>query len=146
MNKRNILILIVVVLLIMVVAVGYFLMQSLSNVTPNVTNNTTTNNTIQVNVQQNQANQTQSNFISASKAKSIASNYLTSDSKNVNLEAGTPSLKGSVYYVPMVVANDYSQSAKGTVVGYVKVDAKTGTVLGTETWDIETGESIEEPP
>ncbi len=144
MNTRNILILIVVVLVILVGVVGYMLIQSFNNVTPNITNNTT-NNTTSVTIQKNQNNQTQSNFISASKAKSIASQYLNSNSNFQNLGAGTPVLKGSVYYVPMVVEVE-GQHAKGTVLGNVKVDAKTGTVLGTETWDIETGEPINEPP
>ncbi|AUB58027.1 MAG: PepSY domain-containing protein [Methanobacterium sp.] len=140
MNTRNILILIVVVLVILVGVVGYMLMQSFNNVTPNITNNTT-----QVTINKNQTNQTQSNFISASKAKSIASQYLNSNSKFQTLGAGTPVLKGSVYYVPMVVEIE-GQHAKDTVLGNVKVDAKTGTVLGTEIWDITTGEPINEPP
>lgn len=144
MNTRNILILIVVVLVILVGVVGYMLMQSFNNVTPNITN-TTNNNTTQVTIHKNQTNQTQSNFISASKAKSISSQYLNSNSKFQTLGAGTPVLKGSVYYVPMVVEVE-GQHAKGTVLGNVKVDAKTGTVLGTEIWDITTGEPINEPP
>lgn len=140
MNTRNILILIVVVLVILVGVVGYMLMQSFNKVTPNITNNTT-----QVTINKNQTNQTQSNFISASKAKSIASQYLNSNSKFQTLGAGTPVLKGSVYYVPMVVEIE-GQHAKDTVLGNVKVDAKTGTVLGTEIWDITTGEPINEPP
>ncbi|NMO10052.1 PepSY domain-containing protein [Methanobacterium subterraneum] len=140
MNTRNILILIVVVLVILVGVVGYMLMQSFNNVTPNITNNTT-----QVTINKNQTNQTQFNFISASKAKSIASQYLNSNSKFQTLGAGTPVLKGSVYYVPMVVEIE-GQHAKDTVLGNVKVDAKTGTVLGTEIWDITTGEPINEPP
>lgn len=133
MNTRNILILIVVVLVILVGVVGYMLMQSFNN------------NTTQVTINKNQTNQTQFNFISASKAKSIASQYLNSNSKFQTLGAGTPVLKGSVYYVPMVVEIE-GQHAKDTVLGNVKVDAKTGTVLGTEIWDITTGEPINEPP
>ena len=49
MNTRNILILIVVVLVILVGVVGYMLMQSFNNVTPNITNNTT-----QVTINKNQ--------------------------------------------------------------------------------------------
>lgn len=108
-----------------------------------------TNNTTQIDNQQTQVNKSpqssipQSSIISASKAKSIASHYLTSRNQKggSQLDAGTPSLKADIYYVPMVVTNSppEGQYNKGTVVGNVKVDAKTGKVLGTQTWDIVTG-------
>lgn len=138
-----------VIVLAGAVMAGYFLMQSDKNVTGNVTNNTNVNNTTDSssgNTQQIQNTPSSNNLISAAQAKIIADNYLNSDSRYVNFDAGTPSLQGTVYYVPMVVNNDNSQSSKGTVVGNVKVDGRTGSVLGTQSWDIETNEQIHESP
>ena len=138
-----------VIVLAGAVMAGYFLMQSDKNVTGNVTNNTNVNNTTDSssgNTQQIQNTPSSNNLISAAQAKIIADNYLNSDSKYLNFDAGTPSLQGTVYYVPMVVNNDNSQSSKGTVVGNVKVDGRNGSVLGTQSWDIETNEQIHESP
>jgi predicted PurR-regulated permease PerM len=154
MRTRNILILVVVVLLIAVVAVGYLLIQSSGNDTSNDTNDTITvsdgDNNVGTSDSQNDGSQqdqsSQSDIISASKAQAIASNYLSSSSQYSHFGAGSPTLKGDVYYVPMVVTSDDAQSAKGTVVGYVKVDAATGEVLGVEVQDITTGQTINEPP
>ena len=153
--KTGLIIVIVIILLAGAVSAGYFLMQSGKNSTVNVTNNTTANNTANNttntssgssgNTQQSQNTQTRG-LISAAEAKTIANNYLDSNSKYVNFDAGTPSLQGTVYFVPMVVNNDNAQSAKGTVVGNVKVDGTNGAVLGIQTWDIETNEPINEPP
>jgi len=133
------------IIVLLLVVGGFYILatQNNANTTLNTTNNSTINTT---NTQQNLSNESQSNFISSSKAKFIAAQYLASDPKNINYEAGNPTLKGSVYYVPIVIANEHSQGPKGTVVGYTKVDAKTGTVLGIETWNIETNETIELPP
>jgi len=115
-------------------AIGYLLIQNLAS---NNTTNNTTNNTIS-NISQgttpvNQTTPSNTNVnISAAKAKSIASDYLTSTNQGENLTTGTPSLKGGIYYVPMVVTNNEGQHAKGTVVGYVKVDAETGQVFGIQ--------------
>ena len=141
-NKLKILIIIVS---LFVVVGGLYLIstQNIANTTLNTTNNSTINST---NNQQNQSTQSQSNFILSSKAKSIAADYLDSDPKNINFEVGNPSLKGNIYYVPILIANEHSQGPKGTVVGYIKVDGKSGTVLGIQTWDIETNKTIEQPP
>jgi len=148
--KTGLIIAIVVIVLGGVLAAGYFLMQPSKNDTANLTNNTTTvnntTNTSSGNTQEGQDTQTQNSLISAAQAKAIADSYLNSNSQYVNFDAGTPSLQGTVYYVPMVVNNDNAQSAKGTVVGNVKVDGQTGAVLGTQSWDIETNEPINEPP
>lgn len=150
--NTGLIILIVVIVVAGAAAAGYFLMQPADNASSNNTtanntttvSNTTTTNTSSDN-QQNQSTQTKS-LISAAQAQAIANNYLNSNSKYVNFDAGTPSLRGTVYYVPMVVNNDDSQSPKGTVVGNVKVDGTTGAVLGIQSWDIETNEEISEPP
>jgi hypothetical protein len=143
-NKLMVLIIIVALF----VLGGLYLISTQNNAktTLNTTNNNlnTTNNS--TNNQENESTQSQSNFISSSQAKSIAANYLASDPKNINLEAGNPSLEGGIYYVPMIIANEHSQGPKGTVVGYIKVDGKSGTVLGIQTWNIETNETIEHPP
>ena len=142
-NKLMVLIIIVALF----VVGGLYLLSTQNNVktTLNTTNNSinSTNNSTN---QLNESTQSQSNFISSSKAKSIAAKYLTSDPKNTNLEAGNPSLEEGIYYVPMVIANEHSQGPKGTVVGYIKVDGISGTVLGIQTWDIVTNETIEHPP
>jgi hypothetical protein len=104
----------------------------------NTTNNTTTNNTTipnnnQGSTQVNQTTSSNSNVnISAAKAKSIASDYLALHPEIGNVAAGTPSLKGGIYYVPMVVTNNEGQHPKGTVVGYVKVDGETGQIFGIQ--------------
>ena len=147
--KIGVIVAIMVIVLAGAVMAGYFLMQSDKNVTGNVTNNTNVNNTTDSssgNTQQIQNTPSSNNLISAAQAKIIADNYLNSDSKYLNFDAGTPSLQGTVYYVPMVVNNDNSQSSKGTVVGNVKVDGRNGSVLGTQSWDIETNEQIHESP
>ena len=147
--KIGVIVAIVVIVLAGAVMAGYFLMQPDKNVIGNVTNKTTVNNTTgssSGNTQQIQNTQSSNNLISAAQAKIIADNYLNSDSKYLNFDAGTPSLQGTVYFVPMVVNNDNSQSTKGTVVGNVKVDGRTGSVLGTQSWDIETNEQIHESP
>jgi cell division protein YceG involved in septum cleavage len=144
--QRNTYILIGVVILIFVAAAGvsYLLFQPAVNNSPNVTNNTTTTVVNQgTTTQQNQ--NTTSGYISSAQAKSIASNYLNSKSDYKGLGAGTPSLKGSVYYVPMVVTVE-GQHSVGTVLGDVLVDAKTGKVLGTETVDITTDKKVRNPP
>ncbi len=91
--------------------------QNIANTTLNTTNNSSINST---NNQQNQSTQSQSNFILSSKAKSIAADYLASDPKNINFEVGNPSLKGDIYYVPILIVNEHSQGPKGTVVGYTR--------------------------
>ena len=136
-------ILIIIVSLFVVGGLYLISTQNNANTTLNTTNNSTINST---NNQQNQSTQSQSNFILSSKAKSIAADYLASDPKNTNFEVGNPSLKGNIYYVPILIANEHSQGPKGTVVGYIKVDGKSGTVLGIQTWDIETNKTIEQPP
>lgn len=94
---------------------------------------------------QHNQNTSSSSYLSAVQAKSIASNYLNSKSDYQGLGAGTPSLKGNLYYVPMVVTVE-GQHAVGTVLGDVLVDAKTGKVLGTEIVDITTDEKVRNPP
>jgi hypothetical protein len=142
----NKLIVLIIIVALFVVGVLYLLStQNNAKTTLNTTNNIN-NTTNFTNNQENLSTQNQSNFISSSEAKSIAAKYLASDPKNTNFEAGNPSLKGGIYYVPIVIANEHSQGPKGTVVGYIKVDGKSGTVLGIQTWNIETNETIEQPP
>jgi cell division protein YceG involved in septum cleavage len=138
MKMKNIIIVLVVIIIVLAGFVGYLLMQPAKNATLNTSNNTNNNisNNLSSNTNQNSVNQqsqSKSNYISSSKAQSIASDYISSNPKYKNYGAGTPSLQGSVYYVPIVVTNDNSQDSKGTVVGYVKIDANTGQVLGEAT-------------
>lgn len=157
MFMNTVLIIVIVVVLVAGAAsAGYFLIQPAKNSSMNVTNNTTANDTAVNNTTSNassssgnqQQNQTDQNrgLISAAEAQAIANNYLNSHSKYVNFDAGVASLHGTVYFVPMVINNDNAQSAKGTVVGNVKIDGNNGAVLGIQTWDIETNAEINEPP
>jgi cell division protein YceG involved in septum cleavage len=141
LNQKTIIIILVVIVVVLLGAVGYLLMTqntAINNSTNNTTsNNTTISNNNQGSTQVNQTTSSNSNVnsnvnISAAKAKSIASVYLASQPDNSNLAAGTPSLKGGIYYVPMVVTNNEGQHAKGMVVGYVKVDGETGQVFGIQ--------------
>lgn len=138
MKMRNILILIIILFFFAVTAAGFFSWQTAENAT-STTNDRTDTGTTESQSNGNQQSQSHpSDFISASEAQSIASHYLSSNNY-ANYEAGTPTLKESVYYIPMVVANDYSQDAKGTVVGNIRVDARTGSMLGIQSQDLETG-------
>lgn len=148
MNNRNLTIVLIVVVLILIGAIAYVFILLTKTDTGNNTSNTTnnlTNNTTVYNNQQSQVNRSsESNIISAAKAISIANQYLTS--QGGYFHAGSASLKNGVYYVEILESRDDAQAAKGTLLGYVKVDAKTGSVLGEQTWDIETGETIDHPP
>jgi cytoskeletal protein RodZ len=130
MNNKGIILILVVVVIFLVGAVAYLLIsQPAENATLNVTNNTTTPTD---NSQQVQDNQSSSVKISAAKAKSIASDYMAANPDQFsNTEAGTPSLKGGIYYVPVVVTKE-GQHSVGTVVAYVKVDGETGSVFGIQ--------------
>lgn len=143
-SKKSIILVGILVVLILAVVVGSLLILFPKNDTSNITNNTTINTT-PISDQQTHVNtSSQSNFISAAKAISIANQYLASK-PGFHFKAGAASLKGSVYYVEVLEARDDAQASKGTLLGYVKVDAKTGTVLGMETWDIETNETTPWP-
>jgi hypothetical protein len=127
-TNRN---LIIVALILIIAIIGvYAVFQTTQK--PALTLNNSTNNSSQStsNSGSSSSSGSSAKTISASSAQSIASQYLASNPKYKNYEAGTPTLNGDVYLVPMVVANDNSQSPKGTVVGYITVDAKTGNVLG----------------
>lgn len=77
------------------------------------TNSSLDNNTTQIDTQQAQVNNSpQSNYISVSKAKSIANQYLASQGSY--LRAGATSLRGSVYYVEERETRDEAQAPKGT--------------------------------
>lgn len=129
MNYKGIILILIVVVIFLAGAVAYLLIsQPAENATLNVTNNTTTTD----NSQQVQDNQSTPVKISAAKAKSIASDYMASNPDQFsNTEAGTPSLKGGIYYVPVVVTKE-GQHSVGTVVAYVKVDGETGSVFGVQ--------------
>jgi len=143
LNTRNIIILLVLIVLILGSLVAYLLIQDsnpiFNNNTINQTNNTTNNNSPDT----ANTEESQKNMISASKAQSIAANYMSSSSNFNNLRAGNPSLKSGVYYVPMITIAE-AQHAPGTIVGNVRVDAYTGKVLGVQSWNIDTGEPIYE--
>ncbi|MCE5214780.1 MAG: zinc-ribbon domain-containing protein [Methanobacterium sp.] len=127
-NNKNLML--VALILVIVVLGGYILYTTTAK--PALTVNNSSNNVSQSSSDSSSSSSSgdSNKIISASEAQSIASQYLASNSKYKNFEAGTPSLSGDVYNVPMVVANSESQSPKGTVVGYIQVDAKTGKVLG----------------
>jgi len=123
--------------MILLGAIGYFsVTQPAKNTASNITNTTTngTSSPIQNNIQNNQSSSSNSNLqISAAEAKSIATRYLTSNTdKFPHTAAGTPSLKGGVYYVPVVESSKNGQNAKGTTIAYIRVDQKTGNVIGVE--------------
>ena len=134
MNPKTIIIALLVVVVVLLSVVGYLLLTqnppsnntSINNTTGNVS--TKVQNTTQVTptISESKVN------ITPFKAKAIASDYLASDPNNKNLASGTPSLKGGIYYVPMVVTNNEGQHEKGTVVGFVKVDGETGDVFGIQ--------------
>lgn len=130
MNYKGIIVILVVVVIFLVGAVAYlFISQPAENATLNVTNNTTTSTDSS---QPAQDNQSTSVKISSAKAKSIAADYMASNPDRFsNTEAGTPSLKGGIYYVPVVVTKE-GQHSVGTVVAYVKVDGETGSVFGIQ--------------
>ncbi|MEN6330343.1 MAG: hypothetical protein ABFC91_08660 [Methanobacteriaceae archaeon] len=131
MNYKGIILILVVVVIFLVGAVAYLLIsQPAENATLNVTNNTTT--TSPDTSQQVQNNESTVVKISAAKAKSIAADYMASNPDQFsNTGAGTPSLKGGIYYVPVVVTKE-GQHSVGTVVAYVKVDGETGSVFGIQ--------------
>lgn len=130
MNYKGIIVILVVVVIFLVGAVAYlFISQPAENATLNVTNNTTTSTDSS---QPAQDNQSTSVKISSAKAKSIAADYMASNPDRFsNTEAGTPSLKGGIYYVPVVVTKE-GQHSVGTVVAYVKVYGETGSVFGIQ--------------
>lgn len=130
MNYKGIILVLVVVVIFLVGAVTYLLIsQPAENATLNVTNNTTTTTD---NSQQLQTNQSTAAKISAAKAQSIASDYIASNPDQFpNTKAGTPSLKGGIYYVPVVITKE-GQHSVGTVVAYIRVDGETGSVFGVQ--------------
>jgi cell division protein YceG involved in septum cleavage len=136
LNPKTIIIVLLVVLVVLLGVVGYLLMTENTALNNTSINNTTGNVSTEVQ-RTTQVSQTSSESnskvnITAAKAKSIASDYLATTQSGENVAAGTPSLKGGIYYVPMVITNNEGQHSKGTVVGYVKVDAETGQVFGIQ--------------
>ncbi|HNS26189.1 MAG: hypothetical protein QM405_07255 [Euryarchaeota archaeon] len=129
MNYKGVILILVVVIIFLVGAVAYlWISQPAENATLNVTNNTTSTD----NSQEIQTNQSTAAKISAAKAKSIASDYMASKPEQFsNTKAGTPSLKGGIYYVPVVITKE-GQHSVGTVVAYIKVDGETGSVFGIQ--------------
>ncbi|MEW6009904.1 hypothetical protein HYG87_03805 [Methanobacterium alkalithermotolerans] len=142
MNTRNIIILLVLIVLVLGSLVAYLLIKDSGPVLNNNTINQT-NNTTNTSPETPRTEESQENMISASEAQKIASNYMASSSNFNNLRAGNPSLKSGVYYVPMITIAE-AQHAAGTMVGNVRVDAYSGKVLGIQSWNIDTGESIYE--
>ncbi|MBC7101078.1 MAG: hypothetical protein H5T40_05595 [Methanobacteriales archaeon] len=71
--------------------------------------------------------------ISAEEAQNIAANYMAANPAEFgNTTTGTPSLRNGVYYVPVVVITSEGQHPPGTIVAYIRVNEKTGTILGIE--------------
>ena len=141
LNPKTIILVLIVIVVVLLGLVGYLFMTQ--NTASNNTTNTSGNvsevqRTTQVTHTSSSGSNVNSNVkISAAAAKAIASDYLLSQPDYQNpggsmLGAGTPKLKGGIYYVPMVVTNNEGQYSKGTVVGYVKVDAETGQVFGIQ--------------
>lgn len=140
MDNKNIIWVLVIAVIILVGVVGFLgftILSTNSNNTTNMTNNTSIVED-QTNTSNNKSvsNGTAAVKITPAKAKSIASQYLASTQGWENTAAGNPSLKGDVYYVPIKVTKE-GQHSVGTVIGYVKVDAQTGQVLGIEEIPIE---------
>ena len=139
MNPKTIIIVLLVVVVVLLGVVGYLLMtQNIASNNSSINNSTGNVSEVQRTTQVTQTS-SESNSkvnITAAKAKSIASDYLATTESGGNVAAGTPSLKGGLYYVPMVITNNEGQHSKGTVVGYVKVDAETGQVFGIQEIEI----------
>lgn len=137
MDNRNIIWVLVIAVIILVGVVGFLGFTILSNNSNNTTNNTSVvENQINTSINKSVSNGTAAVKITSTKAKSIASDYLASSEGWENTAAGNPSLKGDVYYVPIKVTKE-GQHSVGTVIGYVKVDAQTGQVLGIEEIQLE---------
>jgi cell division protein YceG involved in septum cleavage len=139
LNPKTIIIVLLVVVVVLLGVVGYLLMtQNIASNNSSINNSTGNVSEVQRTTQVTQTS-SESNSkvnITAAKAKSIASDYLATTESGGNVAAGTPSLKGGLYYVPMVITNNEGQHSKGTVVGYVKVDAETGQVFGIQEIEI----------
>jgi cell division protein YceG involved in septum cleavage len=139
LNPKTIIIVLLVVVVVLLGVVGYLLMtQNIASNNSSINNSTGNVSEVQRTTQVTQTS-SESNSkvnITAAKAKSIASDYLATTESGGNVAAGTPSLKGGLYHVPMVITNNEGQHSKGTVVGYVKVDAETGQVFGIQEIEI----------
>jgi len=113
------------IILILVRGIFYSREEPKENVTQNITK-----------TQEVQYNQTTTTprMISAEEAQNIAADYMAANPAEFgNTTAGTPSLKGGVYYVPVIVTTSEGQHPPGTIVAHIRIDAKTGTILGIET-------------
>jgi len=95
--------------------------------------NVTQNITTPENIQNNQTTTVPQEMISAKEAQAIAADYMAKNPAEFgNTTSGTPSLKSGIYYVPVIVTTSEGQHPPGTIVAYIRVDAKTGKVLGVE--------------
>ena len=125
MNSKYILLTLAIIILILVGGIFYSREEPKENVTQNITK-----------TQEVQYNQTTTTprMISAEEAQNIAADYMAANPAEFgNTTAGTPSLKGGVYYVPVIVTTSEGQHPPGTIVAHIRIDAKTGTILGIET-------------
>lgn len=126
--------------LALVVMVAVVFLSGVLNFEDTTSNNTSDENTSVVLIDNNPSEST-SDTISVSEAQKIASDYLSSKYPDIQgasqVAAGNPSLRGDIYYVPMLVTTDEGQHSKGTVLGYVKVNSKTGAVIGEESIPLE---------
>ncbi|MBC7117698.1 hypothetical protein [Methanothermobacter tenebrarum] len=122
-SKYILLALVIIIILILVGGIFYFSKEEKENITQNVTK-----------PQEIQNNQTvTTSGISAEEAQNIAANYMAANPAEFgNTTTGTPSLRDGVYYVPVVVITSEGQHPPGTIVAYIRVDEKTGTILGIE--------------
>jgi cell division protein YceG involved in septum cleavage len=139
LNPKTIIIVLLVVVVVLLGVVGYLLMtQNIASNNSSINNSTGNVSEVQRTTQVTQTSSESNSKVNmtAAKAKSIASDYLATTESGGNVAAGTPSLKGGLYYVPMVITNNEGQHSKGTVVGYVKVDAETGQVFGIQEIEI----------
>lgn len=118
---------ILLVLIILIAGmVYYFREQPQENVTENITT--------PEKIQYNQTTTTPPpEIISAEEARDIAADYMAENPAEFgNTTSGTPSLKNGIYYVPVIVTTSEGQHPPGTIVAHIRVDAKTGKILGVE--------------
>jgi len=119
-HGRNILIISVIVIIIGI-GVTAFAFQSLSNqLSPTSTTNESSGSDVtQVQREEQTTTSTSTDYITSSQAKTIAQNFAQSYAPGA--KAGTPSLSGSTYTVPIY--------GNGALVGEVLVNSKTGKVV-----------------
>ncbi len=121
-------ILLVLAIILIAGMVYYFREQPQENVTENITT--------PAKIQYNQTT-SPPEIISAEEARSIAADYMAENPAEFgNTTSGTPSLKNGIYHVPVIVTTSEGQHPPGTIVAHIRVDAKTGKILGVESMKI----------